>query len=237
MGQLCDNDCEITLTKKDLLAKKNDQIILKGYRNNTDGLWDIPIPVNKSNKSSSHLPKHVQPNPTLLPTHAPINPTQGTSIWHPQNVSSSIPIPKSNTLNVIIRKRQSKQNLARYLHVACFSPCPSTFIKAIKNGNFIGWPGLSSSLISNMNPVPATSKGHLNQERQWLQSTRKENPFLSLTSESEDHQDAFPISDNPNTKTYECFSAINKFDPKELAYADLTGDSRFNRAVATNICT
>ena len=73
-----------------------------------------------------------------------------------------------------------------------------------------------------MNPVPATSKGHLNQERQWLQSTRKENPFLSLTSESKDHQDSFPISDNPNTKTYECFSAIAKFDPKELAYADLT---------------
>ena len=43
LGQLCDDGCEVLLRKKNLYALKNKQIILKGYRNNTDGLWDIPV--------------------------------------------------------------------------------------------------------------------------------------------------------------------------------------------------
>ena len=43
LGQLCDDDCNIILHKKVLLAVKNDEIVLKGYRNYNDGLWDIPV--------------------------------------------------------------------------------------------------------------------------------------------------------------------------------------------------
>ena len=43
LGQLCDDDCDILLNKKILLAMKNKKIILKGYRNPNDKLWDIPI--------------------------------------------------------------------------------------------------------------------------------------------------------------------------------------------------
>ena len=46
-------------------------------------------------------------------------------------------------LNVIIHKNKTKTELAQYLHAYCFSPTQSTFIRAIKNGNFISWPGLT----------------------------------------------------------------------------------------------
>ena len=45
LGQLCDDNCNITLDKKYLKVYKNDTQIIKGYRNIHDGLWDIHIPV------------------------------------------------------------------------------------------------------------------------------------------------------------------------------------------------
>jgi hypothetical protein len=35
------------------------------------------------------------------------------------------------------------KDLINYLHAACFSPVKSTWIMAIKNGNFSSWPGLN----------------------------------------------------------------------------------------------
>jgi len=43
LGQLCDDNCNVLLTKSTLIAKKNDNIILTGYRNKSDGLWDVPL--------------------------------------------------------------------------------------------------------------------------------------------------------------------------------------------------
>ena len=39
--------------------------------------------------------------------------------------------------NLIIRKKQAKQDLVQYLHRVYMSPVPSTFIQAIKKKNFI----------------------------------------------------------------------------------------------------
>jgi hypothetical protein len=37
----------------------------------------------------------------------------------------------------------NQKDLNNYLHAACFSPVKSTWITAIKNGNFSSWPGLT----------------------------------------------------------------------------------------------
>jgi hypothetical protein len=37
----------------------------------------------------------------------------------------------------------NQKDLINYLHDACFSPVKSTWITAIKNGNFLSWPGLT----------------------------------------------------------------------------------------------
>ena len=43
LGQLCDDDCKVHLDKKTLKVIKNNKLILDGQRNQSDGLWDIPI--------------------------------------------------------------------------------------------------------------------------------------------------------------------------------------------------
>ena len=44
LGQLADDGCLILLNNKFLKVFKNFELIFQGFRNKTDGLWDIPIP-------------------------------------------------------------------------------------------------------------------------------------------------------------------------------------------------
>ena len=84
---------------------------MKEYRNSTNGLWDIPIPI------------HLTP-------------------------------PRKQHVSVIIQKQTNKQDLIQFYHAACFLPTIATFIKAVKNGNFISWPGLTPNLIrKNLTPT------------------------------------------------------------------------------------
>ena len=174
LGQLCDDNCTVVLTKGTLCAIKNDKIVLTGHRSTSgDGLWDIPIPQHSS----------------------PVAPS---------------PIP-SPALNVIIRKDTATRDLIRYLHAACFSPPIKTFLQALQRNQLITWPGLTSKLVTKyLTPTIATAKGHLNQERQGLQST---NPSPSFTPE-----DMLPtISPKSREVIYSLVSS------KDTSYMDLTG--------------
>ena len=131
------------------------------------------------NKHNIHVYKN---NTTILQGHR--NLTDG--FW-----DIPIPIPShKNTkhISIIIPKNTTKKDLIQFYHAAIFSPAKATFIKAIRNGNFHSWPGLTTRTVAKfLAPTIATHFGHLNQERQNLQSTQQSNDF-----------DAFPTSDNPN---------------------------------------
>jgi hypothetical protein len=67
----------------------------------------------------------------------------------------------------------NQKDLINYLHAACFSPVKSTWIKAIKNGNFSSWPGLNEQNVEKyLSKSTATAKGHLNQQRQNARTTK-----------------------------------------------------------------
>ena len=130
----------------------------------------------------------------------------------------------NHKLSVIIRKNQTKHELATFLIAACFNPVRSTLLQAIRNNHFTTWPGMdykfmSKHLTENIN----SAKGHLNQERQGLQSTKVnlpklfDEPATAIASrieklklqypniqglkkllETDILDDAFPLSDSPN---------------------------------------
>ena len=131
-------------------------------------------------------------------------------------------------LNVILIKNKTKQQLAAYLHACCFSPSVTTFVKAIKKGHFITWPGLDATMIQKHLIVPvATAKGHLDQERKNLQSTQQveatttTNPTTDPTVDID--EDFFPTSDMPNTRTHDVLALIQPFKETRRAYSDQTG--------------
>ena len=79
-----------------------------------------------------------------------------------------------HTINFIVHKNKSKLELAQYLHACARSPIISTFQKAISNGNFITWPGIENiNFNALLKTTIATAKGHLDQERENLQTTKQ----------------------------------------------------------------
>ena len=98
-----------------------------------------------------------------------------------------------------------------------FSPSLSTFTKAIKNGNFITWPGINDLNFKKLlGTTMATEQGHLDQERKNLQTTSN---IPSEDNTSSDN-DFFPSKITHKTLNYS-FKIINN-EAKEKSYTDLT---------------
>jgi hypothetical protein len=67
----------------------------------------------------------------------------------------------------------NQKDLINYLHAACFSPVKSTWIKAIKNGNFSSWLGLNEQNVEKyLSKSTSTAKVHLNKQRQNTRTTK-----------------------------------------------------------------
>ena len=43
IGKLYDDNCDILLNKRKLIVVKDNEIVLQGFRNYSDDLWDLPI--------------------------------------------------------------------------------------------------------------------------------------------------------------------------------------------------
>ena len=168
LGQLFDNDCTITLDKQKLTISKNNNIIIQGVRNNNDGLWDINLP---------------SITPIKIPKFIP-------QINHVQNTTTI-----THTANIIVQ-RQSLQKLITYYYRCDLSPSKSTWIQAVKDGNFYTWPGLTTYMVQTYYPITAaTAKGHVDQEQKNLRST-KPNVIPPTQQEKKDFfEDHFPPQD------------------------------------------
>ena len=132
-----------------------------------------------------------------------------------QNLPSSTPTSKTS-INYIIQRDQSKTDLGKYLHGCAFSPVISTFQKAIKSDNFITWPGIDTINFSKaVGMTPATAKGHLDQERKNLQSTKQ------IPEKIDKDEDTSP--QKIPSKTYTCLTTIIPAPEKNMTYSDQTG--------------
>jgi hypothetical protein len=82
----------------------------------------------------------------------------------------------------------NQSDLINYLHGACLSPVKSTLITAIKNGNFLSWPGLTEHDVEKyLSKSTATTKGHLNQQRKNTRTTQIKNINASNQESDIDH--------------------------------------------------
>ena len=123
---------------------------------------------------------------------------------------------------MIIRRKQTKLDLVRYLHAACFSPVKSTWKTAIGNNNFVTWPALTETVVERNLPLSAaTIQGHLNKQRQHLQSTKL--PQERSGEEQMQEHDNFPLRQTPNKKCNQVAYILVNREDITTAYQDLTG--------------
>ena len=194
IGQLCDDNCTAIFKRKHMKIYKDEDIQINELAS--------PLILGKRNNFDGlwDVPFHI---PDLQRT------LTGRS--------------NKQQINYIIRRDKDKLELAKYLHACAYSPTISTFEKAIKNGNFITWPGIETLNFQKLlGTTLATELGHLDQERKNLQSTKvKEN----------DKDDLQPKQSK--NKTYECFCTIERSrtkhrnlkrrGAKHKTYSDQTG--------------
>lgn len=114
----------------------------------------------------------------------------------------------------------NKHDIAQYIQGCLFSASPSTIDKAIKNGNLLGWPAVDDLSFKKLTPTVPNCKGHLDQERKNLQSTRPND-----TADAEYVEDIFPTQ--IDAKTGSCLAMVfpaPEYDGKTgFTYTDQTG--------------
>jgi hypothetical protein len=65
------------------------------------------------------------------------------------------------------------QQAIKWMHALCGYPVKSTWLKAIKAGNYVGWPMLMELNVQKYYPqATKTAKGHVNQTRKNVRSTK-----------------------------------------------------------------
>ena len=97
--------------------------------------------------------------------------------------------PSSNYSAAVIETTKTKRELVRFLHASCFFPVKSTWIKAIRNGNFATFPGLTVDLVSKYLPVEIpTILGHQHRHKQGIRSTTAQAANVQLMPEPPVHE-------------------------------------------------
>ena len=95
LGQLCNESLQFMLHKNKLNAFKNEKLILQGNRNHSGNvLWYIII--TRQNKSKQ--------------------------LKAPTEVAVTKQTPSTQSMDVILRRDKTAQDLLKYFHAACFSP-------------------------------------------------------------------------------------------------------------------
>ena len=146
IGEFCDADCRVLLTKTSvtIFDKKGGPVITCWRGNTGPKLWNIYLLPNEDDS-----PVCSQEEQTTLGVY----------------IAYDLP---------------SVEYLVRYFHAAAGYTARSTWLNAIKAGNYACCPGLTYNNASRYCPSSdETIKGHIVQTRQGVRSTKKlllENP-------------------------------------------------------------
>jgi hypothetical protein len=75
----------------------------------------------------------------------------------------------------------SIEQAVKWMHAVCGYPVKSTWMRTIRAGNYVGWPMLTEQNVSKYYPESdETLKGHMNQARKNVRSTKAKQAPLEL---------------------------------------------------------
>ena len=104
------------------------------------------------------------------------------------------PRRRSKQARKALRQANSVYNLPstnqaiKWMHAVCGYPVKSTWLKAIKAGNYVGWPMLNERNVQKYYPETIeTAKGHLNQMRKNMRSPKAKSAPLETCDTSQLH--------------------------------------------------
>ena len=130
--------------------------------------------------------------------------------WQPRAPRKRV-IAKLQQANSVYDLPTIEQGI-KWMHAVCVYPVKSTWLKAIKADNFIGWPLLNEKNVNKYYPdTDETVKGHLNQARKNVRSTKKKQKF----------EQANNVKALRGKKIQDVYVKI--YDTRETIFTDQTG--------------
>jgi hypothetical protein len=98
--------------------------------------------------------------------------------------SPAAPIQHESTANVY--SSPSISRVIRYLHAAAGFLTKDSWLKAIANGHYITWPGITLNNVQKYFPESIeTEKGHMKKQRQNVRSTKIQAPQTEVNGNVE----------------------------------------------------
>ena len=126
--------------------------------------------------------------------------------WQPRTPSKKARIALEKANNVY--NLPSTEQGIKWMHAVCRYPVKSTWLKAIAAGNFIGWPLLTVQNVKKYYPeTTETPKGHLNQTRKNVRSTKILETYDATTLKGKKVRDV----------------GIHVYNVRETIFSDQTG--------------
>lgn len=108
----------------------------------------------------------------------------------------------------------------QWMHAVCGFPAKDTWIKAIRAGNFVGWPLLTVENVHRHYPeTDETPMGRLDAKRAGKRSTRKK--FQSTPLPTATEEDLKPLLSKKNRDVY--IKMVDNWDMKNTIYSNKTG--------------
>jgi hypothetical protein len=134
--------------------------------------------------------------------------TQTNNSWTPR-VPSKATADALRQANSVYDLPSMEQGI-KWMHAVCGYPVKSTWLKAIKAGNFHGWPLLTPSAVKKYYPETSeTPKGHMAQSRKNVRSTKPK---------------PLEIGNHAALKGVKMRdTAIHVYDVRETVFSDQTG--------------
>jgi hypothetical protein len=163
---LTDVGCTVTFDIDKCAVNFNGNKILRGYKDETTDLWNLPLGGDQHMPAQHDFVMPVVACPKIATAHMWSPPADGK----PTHVASF-----AHTV-------RTKANSIKLAHQSFCSPRHSTFLKAIRRGFLNGCPNLSAAGVTRyLNPSPASSKGHMKRPHQGIRSTRpRDLPRLAI---------------------------------------------------------
>ena len=150
----------------------------------------LPQQARTTDSLPNPQPPPIPPRPALNDINAQ---TTGTHACHNLDIQQPLGLglapqqaPRMATgFNACNHESSSVLGLVHRLHACAGFPKPDTWIKAINNGCFIGWPGLTVSRVrKHLGKHEMTAMGHPKSHRQGTRTTSKgANPTKTATEE------------------------------------------------------
>ncbi|KAL7474759.1 hypothetical protein ACHAW6_005919, partial [Cyclotella cf. meneghiniana] len=106
----------------------------------------------------------------------------------------------------------SIEQAIRWMHAVCGYPVKSTWLKAVKAGNFIGWPLLTEKNITKYFPdTPEVQQGHMAQTRKHVRSTKRSSKAFASPN----------VAPLQGKKERDLYTTV--YDVRETTFSDQTG--------------